>query len=96
MAIDKLLDPGPSGAGALAAIRGQEGHHASAHTTAVRRARVLLGNGRSREACLAAFRKQRQAVHPGPQRVDPELWKRLIDGLDSQETDQDERLSYAR
>ena len=95
MAIDKRFDPGRSSAGDLAANRGLEGYRASVRTTAGRRAGVLLGKGHSREACPAAFRKQRQAAQPGPRRVDPELLNLLIDDLDSRETVRKERLAYA-
>ena len=93
MAIDKRLDPGRSDAGALAENRGQQRHRAAARTTAGRRAGVPLRKGHSREACPVTLRERRQAVHPGPRRVAPESWKRLIDVLDSRQAARDERLS---
>ena len=36
---------------------------------------------------LPRFGKKGGAVHPGPQKIDPELWQRLVDSLDTPETD---------
>ena len=36
---------------------------------------------------LPRFGKKGRAVHPGPQKVDPELWRRLVDSLDTEDAD---------